>query len=849
MRPLGTLIARATILIGLLLGGGAQAGDDWLDWLDRNLVKRIELSGYRRLAYHDHRVEGDLDAYGTLTYSGPGNKRFTDFGNIRAEGRKVLGLFNFSAQILDSRFTDPQQQKFTLDYQSKGWTVGAFDIQGSLPNTNRFATFSRSLRGVSVGYRAGRFEAKALRSESRGEARTVVLPGNNSSGPYYLQSSQIVADSEQVEIDGEPMRLGQDYVINYELGAITFIDRIVPPTSSIVVTYETLAFNAARGTIQGAGLSYNFGRAGRLGLTAMQQLPRGGTGLTQRLEKFQGFGAPGTPYVLQFEPLRSQPIVVRLDGVLQTEGVDYRFDPENPSIFYFNRFVPSTSTIDVLYTPRPLSTLDGEREVLGVDYRLPFGNRGHVGVALAKGVLKNEVTPLSGTARGADLRYGTGGWEFSAGLRDVPEGYVTVESRGLNRNERTAEWSILRRDGKGFEFGFGQSNSAIRTKTTAPDGSIGFRPSRFSRAQGYAQYQPADGWQWSARHERTRAGFGGQSTQISTSELGGGTTFGRGDIRLAYERQSGAARLLEGGNLRRRTLTRDGLRVSGGYRLGDRLTLRGNASVSAIEADGEKGSGKDVSLSAAYTASERLRLAASYELGDSGRLNTLGSFQSGFGLGFDGSGFNSGVPGTAVGATDYQRWGANAEFNPTDRVALNARVNRIRYAGSVSSNTETTSVGVGANFDFGPPLQVDLGLDQSRTKFIGSATSSSATVATLSLSGSPRGRFSYRAGASILATGGNSEFRQDSASYDLTLAYQLAPRHLLSFGLSAGDTRGYLPQGVLDASLTYQYQIWRSLALNVRCRVQDVRNRDPQNTSGAFRSRGFDVELAFNFGR
>jgi hypothetical protein len=838
------------LIAGALLGQ-TQKSPSLVDWLDRQVTRRVRVTGYRRIGYHLHDVDGDDEAFNTLNYGGLGDRRFTDFGQVRLEGRKVFGLLDFEAQILDSRFEDPQQQRITLDFERDGLRAQAGDIQGALLNTNRFAGFTRSLRGVQIGYRRGRFDSRALRSESKGEARTVVIAGNNSAGPYYLQSSQVVPDTERVRIDDVELRLGRDYVINYELGSITFIDRIVPPTSEIVVTYETFAFNAARGVIQGAGISYDMGRAGRFGLTYLNQRPRGGSALSQRLERFQGFGPPGTPYVLQFEPLRGRPIVVRLDGVIQAEGVDYFFDAENASVFYTTRFVPPSSTIDVLYTPRPLSTLDGEREVIGLDYRLSLGGRGTLTLSQANGRLLSATNPLSGTARGADISYSSHGWQLSASAKDVPPGYVTVESRGLNRNERSIDWRLGRQDGR-LRYGVNQSNSSITTRSTGADGAVVFRPSRFTSTRGFATWEPREGddWRISAEHQRTRSRNEKDSSGISTTGVEASRTFGRGDVRFGLRRQDGSGLFRNGAITERRAISLDSVRMGGSYRPDDRLSLTLQSSISTVRSDGRRGAGRDVSVSAAYVPSDAWRIQAGYELGDSGSLTSLGSFQSGFGAGFDGSGFNSGLPGgTPIGATDYRRWQASAQWTVGDGLSVDTRFNQIRYAGSVSSNSETTSYGLGVSADLGSSAQLSAAIDRSSTRFIGSALTSQATTVSAALGGDFGRRWRYRLGASLLFTGGTSSFAQDAWTYEGSLDYRLAARQNLSLFALSGRTRGYLPQDSSDLSLTYQYQLIDALALNVRYRIQNVSNRSADFTSGAYRSRGLDVELAFNFGR
>ena len=71
----------------------------------------------------------------------------------------------------------------------------------------------------------------------------------------------------------------------------------------------------------------------------------------------------------------------------------------------------------------------------------------------------------------------------------------------------------------------------------------------------------------------------------------------------------------------------------------------------------------------------------------------------------------------------------------------------------------------------------------------------------------------------------------------------------MSFEMDNGRLSGYLPQETRNLSLTYQYQIWKSLAFNIGYRIIDVINRDSTLSSGGYGSRGFDIELQFNFGR
>lgn len=824
----------------------------WWKYLEDHVFDRVQLTGERRLALHLQKVTGDTEAYNQLTYYGNGAKRFTDFGLIRVEGRKVLGVVNFDMTILDSRLTDPQGQRFSIDYKRGPVTVNAGDINASMLNTNRFTTFNRTLRGVQLGYDKGRVRAKVLRSDTRGDTVSTSFPGNNSSGPYYLQSSQIVYGSEEVRVDDERMSLGKDYVISYEVGSITFIGRVIPPTSTIVVAYEVLGFNTRAGIVQGVGVSYDLGKFGSIGVSAMQQLARGGGSLSNRLEKFQGFGAPSTPYILQFEPLNIATVQIRVDGVLQRQGVDFNFDAANSSIFYFTRFMPATSNIDVVYTPKPQGAVRGDRQSLGVDYRIPLGKQGKNGQAvlsLANGRQSSPTDPLNGNAKGVDVRYRAGKWEWTGSLRDIPANYATVESRSLSRNEKAIDLGAVFHATKSLEYGFSHTNSSISSRSRSGTDDPIVTTSRFGIARLYASFRP-DGSQesWNAEQRRVETRYTGQNTRLDITEIGTNRRIGSALAQLSYTRQSGFGPVRENNVLLRRNIVSNGVKAGLTYSPIRSVSLQGTASYNAIKVGNQSGDGIDLSLSASYAPSEALKLSSAYILSDSGSLNSLAGFATGYGIGYGGNGFSGGGSGSLIGASDGSIWQTLVEYRPNERLGAFARYFKSRSTGAVSSNTDSDSIGIGLTWDLHSALQFAASYDTSKTKFLDSDASSSARTFNFVASGVPMPRLSYRAGISILGNGGNSAFRQDGTIFELGLQYRLAPRHNVQLNYLHNGSSGYLAQIESGLSMTYQYRIYRSLALNVRYQFRQVKNRDPLVTTGAYRANGLDFELAFNFG-
>ena len=232
-----------------------------------------------------------------------------------------------------------------------------------------------------------------------------------------------------------------------------------------------------------------------------------------------------------------------------------------------------------------------------------------------------------------------------------------------------------------------------------------------------------------------------------------------------------------------------------------------------------------------------------------GQLATLG-FANGSGFGYGGNGFSGGVDEPSFNSASNARTAnINASWTANDRLSLNGNVTYYRSSGGVSSNTESVGFGLGANWAVNDYTDIDALIDTSSTTFVGSDLRSAASTLSLYLSTTPKGPWSFRGGVNLLLTTGNSQFNQDSFAYEAALNYRLARRHNLSFSMDNGRLTGFLPQNTRNMALTYQYQIWRSLALNIGYRAIDVVNRDRSITSGAYSSRGFDFELEFNFGR
>lgn len=844
------LASRIAFTIGLsCIVAHVHAQRGWLDWVKRSVLDRIEISGSRTLGFHSYEVEGDREAFRSLNYYGLGDKRWTDIGSLSMQGRKVLGFANFQASVDTNRFRDPNAQHVSLDYEEKPFKIHLGDIQGSMLNTNRFASFSKSLKGVSVEYGKGRWKAKVVASQAKGAARTISFTGNNSSGPYYLNASQIVPGSESVEVDGQAMRLMDDYTIRYEYGELTFVNRVIPPTSTIVVTFESYGYNAQRGDVQGISTTYDFGKYGRLGLTGMRQLTGGSGALSTRRELFQGAGAPSQPYFLMMEPLRKRPIRVLLNGVEQIENVHYHFDPINPTIFFFNFFVSPELTIEVIYTPVPTSTASGDREVIGVDYAIPIRTKsglGEVRLYQAEGKLKNELAPRSGIARGIDVRYDFGPYKLRASARDVPETFVGIESRGFNRNEKAFDVGLqYQRNGFGADLRGGRSD--VRILRTASSGlPVYFSADTQHVAAGF-NYNRNVGEPWRLELTSITSNTQDGRTKLDTASLSTSRSFGPLNVRLSLENQTGRGPMEEGSKFVEKSIALRTAKIDATYNPSKAWSLVARAGVSDIRAGDDEGLGKDYSLSVNYEPGNGLALGITHALSDAGQLAILSGFQTGYGLGYNGNGFSNGI-GTSfqAGVTNLELTNIRARYEISGKLALNAVAERSKTTGNYSSNSETDRFNVGLDYSFGNDGLITVGIDNANTKFLNSPLRTTATSLMAGLSAKPGRRWLLNLGANYLLSGGNSEFEQDSLYLDGSLTYIIDDRQRAAFGFRTGDTTGFLGQIERGWDLSHSYRLWENLHLVSSYRFRDVRNKDG-SPSGAYRAKGIDIELRFGF--
>ena len=820
------------------------------NWLDKEIWSRLSFSGSRTLGYQNYKFEGDPEAFSSLTNYGTGLQHFTDIGNLTIQGTKVLGLLDFRASFTDNRFSDPEQQQYTLNYKRGFWDVSYGTVQASLLGGNRFANFSRSLKGAVGDFKKGKFEAKVISSTARGAARTVTVEGNNTSGPFYLSSGRIIGGSVKVLVDGIELRQGVDYLIDSAVGSVTFIGRIIAPTSSIVASYESYDITGSGGTIQGGAVSYDFGRAGKIGLTSQQQKTGNPSSTNERIELFQGFGQAGDHYDLQYEPIPAS-IIVTVDGIVRTFSIvdngisEFFLNTAFPRIVVSRVAVPSTQTLQIRYLPKVILTVDGDRSVTGVDWRLPLGakNSGsYLQFSQATGKLSGS-TPSKGEAKGVDLRLAAGKGEFKFGVRRIDPGFRTVEQTGFNRNEDATEYSYDYST-KGLSAKTSTSNSLI----SVTNGST-FSTNRLVNSDITLSY--SDPKNIAKNISRSQSLYWDQTKVRSTDNTNLNTVGFRDSYHFKKVTFGYGLEDLTGRGRVNGTMTGLGVnsyRTNAIYDAGKNWAIIASASKSQVRTDTIHSQGYDYSLRANMTQTGPWSGGAEYALSDSGVLASLGGFLNGNTLGYGNNGFgSSGGTGTlSTGQLKARRTTFNVTHQAGEALTLGAAYSNTTSVGSSTSNAHIDAILLNAGWRINSAHQFII--DYARVKsdfFLGSSGAGDSDVLSGSFSGNPGKLWSYQLGYNLLKSSG-SQLAQDNVGLTSSVTFRINPRQHLFFNGSVSRTRGLYPQDDTLVQTGYAYSLGGGIELASKYSFRNLKNLDPGAVSGAFRANGLSIELRFD---
>jgi hypothetical protein len=150
---------------------------------------------------------------------------------------KIKGNLDIEGEAYQGRREEENMALFTVKGEHVEGSMGDIPISlGGLLIQNKH------IRGVKLRANSSRLEGEGFYSLPRGSSIRERIPGDGTSGPFQLENSPVIRNTEIVRIgiglDLNALEKGIDYRIDYTLGRITLINRILSPEETMEVEYE-----------------------------------------------------------------------------------------------------------------------------------------------------------------------------------------------------------------------------------------------------------------------------------------------------------------------------------------------------------------------------------------------------------------------------------------------------------------------------------------------------------------------------------------------------------------------------------------------------------------------------------
>ncbi len=381
-------------------------------------------------------------AYKDQYYLGQGSNGVYSNAEMHVDAT-LFKSFHTSYTLSTNPYTTPGQNRFKIDYSTSKARMQIGDINAGFQG-NSLIDFNRYLSGVQVENKWSRqLKTTTLFSKIKAETKTLSVQGNNSAGPYYMFSGQIVDGSAHVRVDNRDLQAGKDYTLDPTTGELRFLNgNVILQSQTIAITYETLGYGQQLGSIYGFRSAYAPGGTSNFGMTVVtQQTPRG-TLSQQVARKFQGQEAALASYTVDTPIDTTKPFTVDVDGLPLQKNIDYSVDSTFGNVVHLKSPIPSTQTVTITYFPLDTTQNPGNRSVIGLDGHMGLGKWGGVTLETAMSGLTLGSTNYPGKA--AQMRLDLNpikNLTTHFTVRDVGATYSSVQSPGFNRNEKSLEMS------------------------------------------------------------------------------------------------------------------------------------------------------------------------------------------------------------------------------------------------------------------------------------------------------------------------------------------------------------------------------------------------------------------------
>lgn len=853
--------------------------------------RKIQLSGSKKIGFHIAKVNGDRNAYSDSYYFGQGGRPVTDFTELSIIGTKVFDLFNFSWRLTNTPFGTPQDRRFSINYERGGTRIDVGDITAALGG-NELVSFNKTLRGIHVSTRLSRalpLKISGIYSQTRATARTSVIYGNDSGGPYYLNASQILDGSERVRVDGREMVRGKDYEIDYFTGLLTFKEGIIiPRTSTILVSFESEGYNEPSGRLTGWRVEAPLGSL-NLGVIALRQDARSSTGLRTKTERFYGYGNPLSPYELQYPVEPGSAVIATVDGVPQQQGTkrgegDFFVDPDIPYRVYFNRAIPSTSIISITYVPRLTGNATlGSRRVMGYDLNWQLGKLGSIGFYAARSSAERGASTQDGQGKMLNATLNLGSFRWTTLWRDIDPDFVTVESVGFRRQEKGYSHSI--------EYvGSSQFNARLTIdRMQVPDyigsylggsqrtGNASVNNTSFDATLSLPKV-PQVRLSWLSQRNNS-GNYGSSETQsrnISLTHKLGSVSLG---LDLLSTRASSISTFTTGGNTTTNTYdsSSDTVRLTWSWSQSERLAFNGVLARGRTRSSGSSNNAQDISIGVRWLPMKTLNVNYQYAVRDSGTLSSTGGYlggnlggsfigpggyQSGWGVGYGAGGnysggyynpISSGLTYSSIGVKNRSH-NLTMSYTPNDNLSVDLGFMQQLSAGDNLTNTDMQGLNLGVNYRLSDKTSVALNFTRQNVNYVGASDGAKTDILYFTLRTELTRKLVLnlqvqRMNSSSLFSMGGSGQRQDQKmlAYSLRLEYPFAPRQSAFLEHRFSDVHGFFGSVDRDSALGYEYEINRYLAFTLSIRLQERSNRDAQYANYNYKAFTLDADISARF--
>jgi len=193
----------------------------------------IKIEGSRILTFLSKSIEGSKESY----YSGTQREESMRLNISGIIDKTKINADFFSAGSISTTQTSTREEKVSILLKRGSTEAYMGDFTADLEDTE-FTQLNLLLSGIRIKGNYAKYGFLALASNPKGFPKIKRFYGNGTQGPYPLDFSPVVVESERVFLNRKKQKRGDDYTIDYNAGTITFQKKTIISTSIVEVYYD-----------------------------------------------------------------------------------------------------------------------------------------------------------------------------------------------------------------------------------------------------------------------------------------------------------------------------------------------------------------------------------------------------------------------------------------------------------------------------------------------------------------------------------------------------------------------------------------------------------------------------------